>query len=195
MRHALALIAALTLAGCGGNDAPDRSEVTSGEKPDSPQVTAYDDLAAVVSANGVSAYQGKPIAFGTPRADADAAMEQAFGFPGEQGANDECGAGPMEFSQYGPLQLGFMDGRFTGWFLRESPIGGEGGKDGVVTSDGVRPGISTLSGLKGERAVRELDTTLEGEFQYETADYGTIGGFADGDTITALQAGVACTFR
>ena len=195
MRYTLALITAFSLASCGGNDASDQGEMTSEERPDSPQVTAYDDLAAVVSANGVSRYQGEPITFGAPRADVDAAMEEAFGFAGEPGSNEECGAGPMDFSQYGPLQLGFMDGRFTGWFLRESPIGGEGGKDGVVTSDGVRPGVSTLSGLKGERAVRELDTTLEGEFQYETMDYGTITGFSTGDAITGLQAGIGCVFR
>ena len=41
-----------------------------------------------------------------------------------------------------------------------------------------------------------IDTTLPGEFQYTTADYGTITGFAeDGETVTALQAGISCFFR
>jgi hypothetical protein len=94
----------------------------------------------------------------------------------------------MDFSQYGPLQLAFLDGKFAGWFLREG--------EAVATSDGVRPGVSTLDALKGERQVQELDTTLEGEFQYTTADYGTITGFADeAGNIDALQAGVSCFFR
>ena len=36
----------------------------------------------------------------------------------------------------------------------------------------------------------------EGEFEYTTADFGTITGFAeDGETVTALQAGISCFFR
>ena len=101
-------------------------------------------------------------------------------------SNPECGAGPMEFSQYGPLQIGYLDGKFAGWFLREG--------EGVVTSDGIRPG-ATIDALKGERQVRELDTTLPGEFEYTAADYGTIRGFAESGKITALQAGVSCFFR
>ena len=66
----------------------------------------------------------------------------------------------------------------------------------MVTSDGVAPGITSLESLKLERQVQELDTTLDGEFQYTSADYGTITGFADPDgTITGLAAGVTCFFR
>ena len=66
----------------------------------------------------------------------------------------------------------------------------------MVTSDGVHPGTTTLEGLKLERQVRELDTRLEGEFEYTTNDFGTITGFAeDGEKVTALQAGISCFFR
>ncbi len=40
-----------------------------------------------------------------------------------------------------------------------------------------------------------IESTLPGEFQYETADFGLIGGFSEGDRITALQAGISCNFR
>ena len=67
--------------------------------------------------------------------------------------------------------------------------------DGVTSVDGIRPGVTTLSALKGERAVREIDSTLPGEFEYTSADFGTIRGFSEGDTITALQAGLGCVYR
>ena len=197
MRFLLATVGAVALASCGGDrDAQSQGgEEQSGKRPESPLVTRYDDLAAVVDANGASPYQGRAIQFGAPREEVDTAFEQAFDSAPERSTNEECGAGPMEFSRFGPLQLGFMDGRFAGWYLQENPIGGGGAKDGVATSDGVRPGVTLLSDLKSERPVRELETTIGGEFQYETMDYGTITGFADGDGIAALQAGIGCVFR
>ena len=81
-----------------------------------------------------------------------------------------------------------MDGELRGWFLREG--------EGVATSDGIQPGTTKFEGLRLEKQVRKLDTTLEGEFEYTTADFGTITGFAeDGETVTALQAGISCFFR
>lgn len=152
-----------------------------------PLIERFDDVKIVVDANGLGAYQREPLRFGAPRDEVDAMAAEAFGEPGEKSRNEECGAGPMEFSEYGPLQIAYQDGRFAGWFLRE------GG--GVVTSDGIRPGVSTPESLKAEREVREVDTTLEGEFEYTTADFGTIRGFADEGRITALQAGLSCFFR
>ncbi|HCJ20736.1 MAG TPA: hypothetical protein DHV64_04225, partial [Erythrobacter sp.] len=102
--------------------------------------------------------------------------------------NEECGAGPMDFSQFGPLQIAYLDGSFAGWFVRAG--------EGVVTADGIAPGVTTLDALQDERQVQQLDTTLEGEFQYTTGDYGTITGFAAPDgSIDALQAGISCFFR
>lgn len=141
----------------------------------------------MLDANGLGAKGIEALNFGSTRAEVEALATQAFGEMPTKSSNEECGAGPMDFSQYGPLQVAFQDGKFAGWFLRTG--------EGVVTSDGVRPGIS-IEELRKERLVQELNTTLEGEFQYTTADYGTITGFADEDgTVTALQAGVSCFFR
>ena len=186
MKRALLIALPFALVACGG---PEDSA-----NPDEPvaDVASVDERIAdaklVVSADGVGARGSEPLRFGATREEVDAMAAQAFGSEGEESSNEECGAGPMDFSQYGPLQLAFLDGKFAGWFLREG--------DAVATSDGVRPGVSTLDALKGERQVQELDTTLEGEFKYTTADYGTITGFADeAGNIDALQAGVSCFFR
>ncbi|MEG9267998.1 hypothetical protein [Qipengyuania sp. Mu-71] len=184
IRRALLLALPLALAACGQSEpAPEPVETAS-----SAASVDLSDVLIVVDANGLGAKDAQPLRFGAPRAEVDQAIETAFGAAPGTSSNEECGAGPMEFSQFGPLQIAYMDGSFAGWFLREG--------EGMATSDGVRPGETTFADLKRERQVRELDTTLPGEFQYTTADYGTITGFAeDGETVTALQAGISCFFR
>lgn len=153
-----------------------------------PLVERFDKAVVVVDADGLGPTGTEPFRFGAQRSEVDAALEEAFGEAPVRERNEECGAGPMDFSQFGPLQVAYMDGELRGWFLRDG--------DRVVTSDGVQPGVTTLESLKLERPVRELDTTLEGEFEYTTADFGTITGFAeDGANVTALQAGISCFFR
>ncbi|MBX7499960.1 hypothetical protein K3181_00710 [Qipengyuania sp. YG27] len=183
IRKALLVALPLALAACGQSEpAPETTESAA---------PAGDPLAGVqvvVDADGLGAKGAEPLRFGAPRDEVDGAIAKALGSSPETSRNEECGAGPMDFSQFGPLQLAYMDGALRGWFLRKG--------EGVATSDGVRPGVTTLEGLKLERQVRELDTTLPGEFEYTTADYGTITGFAeDGNTVTALQAGVSCFSR
>ena len=180
MRKSLLLALPLALAACG--ETPTESE------PIAASADPVEHAKVLVDANGLGPAGAEPFRFGTARADVDAAIGDALGIAAEKSRNAECGAGPMDFSQFGPLQIAYMDGELRGWFLREG--------EGVATSDGVQPGTTTFDGLELEKRVRELDTTLEGEFEYTTADYGTITGFAeDGETVTALQAGISCFFR
>ncbi len=184
IRNAMLLALPLALAGCGS--APDQPAAEVGEQGDAAQQRIV-QARIVVNADGLSA-GGETLGFSTPRAEVDALAEQAFGAAPATSRNEECGAGPMDFSQFGPLQIAYLDGSFAGWFLRAG--------EGVVTADGIAPGVTTLDALQDERQVQQLDTTLEGEFQYTTGDYGTITGFAAPDgSIDALQAGISCFFR
>ncbi len=187
IRKTLLIALPFVLAACGEREAaPAPSEDTT-RPTTNPLVERVAGARIVVDANGLGAKGSEPLRFGSTRDEVDAVAAQAFGQPGGQSRNEECGAGPMDFSEYGPLQIAFLDGRFAGWFLREG--------EGVVTSDGIRAGIP-LDTLKSERQVQAQDTTLEGEFSYTTADYGTITGFVDeSGTITGLQAGMSCFFR
>lgn len=181
-----ALVAALPLAlvACGQSETPPTGNDRQAAAPVNERVAR---AKIVVDANGLVSKGADPLRFGARRAQVDAFARKAFGAAPETSRNEECGAGPMEFSRYGPLQLAFQDDNFAGWFLRAG--------EGVVTSDGIAPGTTTLESLKLERQVQQLDTTVEGEFQYTTAGYGTITGFAEPDgTITGLQAGVSCVF-
>ena len=182
IRKSFLIALPLALAACGQSEKPSEQEASPSSASPS-----LDGAKIVVDANGVGA-KGAPMGFGTARKDVDQTLETAFGAAPNTSRNEECGAGPMEFSEFGPLQVGYQDGKLAGWFLRSG--------EGVVTSDGIAPGVTTMEDLRVERQVQELDTTLEGEFQYTSADYGTITGFAEPDgTITGLAAGVTCFFR
>ena len=186
MKKALLFALPFALAACGsGNetsqDAAPEPEATS------PVVQRLDDIVLVVDANGAGAVGQPVMRFGTAREEVDSSLSQAYGSEPELGENGECGAGPTNFSSYGALQLAFQDGKFVGWNLGE-------GAD-VATSDGVQPGTTTLAMLKEERPVRDIDSTLTGEFEYTSADYGTIGGFSKDGKISSLHAGMNCFFR
>ena len=150
---------------------------------------------AVLDAEGVTfdspAGRTLEFEFGAPREAVDAMAMRMFGPADDVSANRECGAGPMEFSRYGPLTLNFQDDRLVGWLAREGPQ--------VVTSDGIRPG-GLMRDLRVARSARMIaGSTLKGEFDYLAADGHPIGGFAKGEgrdaTIESLYAGVNCFFR
>ncbi|MCA0977718.1 hypothetical protein LCM19_05005 [Qipengyuania flava] len=192
IRASLPFALMLALAACGsGTDAPsDKNEQSAAQVPES----RLADAKVVVDSNGLAVREGgarEAPRFGTPRGEVDALLTVAFGDQPQKSSNAECGIGPAHFSQSGPLQIAYQDGKFVGWFL------GEG--EGVVTGDGIRPGAS-MAALRDERPVQIIaDSTLEGEFQYESADYGMITGFFSGSPtegkITGLASGMTCFFR
>ena len=187
IRPLIPIVLAFAAAACSDADTIEQSGDTNAQSQAVETVDIWSDAKLAADPDGVLAKGQELRRFGSARAEVEAMATAAFGAPPEQTRNDECGVGPMDFSQYGPLQLAFQDGKFVGWFLRE------GG--GAVTSDGVAVG-SSLEALKGEREVREVNSTLDGEFVYTTKGYGQITGFADAEgTITAFAAGMTCFFR
>lgn len=199
-RLALILAAAASLASCGGAD--EAAEPAIDERPASRidrEATAVHEKIGVTArmalkSDGI-AYRvaggttGEEIGFGVGRASIERIARQQFGEPVTRSSNAECGAGPMSFSRYGPLQFNFQDGRLVGWRL-------EAGGD-LTTVDGVRPGVTDLNDLEAERAVTMVEgSTLGREFRYAAADGGEIGGFASEDgMVTSLHAGINCFFR
>ena len=192
IRRSLSLAVVLALAACGpGSETPAPEQTNSIENEIAARLSA---AKVVVDVNGLATGRGQSREaprFGSPRGEVDALLARAFGVAPEKATNNECGAGPTDFSQAGPLQIAYQDNRFVGWFA------GKG--EGVVTADGIRTGVA-MEELRKERPVQLIsDSTLDGEFQYQTADYGMITGFFQGDetdgTVTALAAGVTCFFR
>jgi len=188
------LAAALLVAGCHDRAAPAadtrvaRPSAQTKAAPLKPNraVLDYEGVTFDSPAGRTTEYN-----FGAGRAEVDALATRMFGEAADRSVNGECGAGPMEFTRYGPLTLNYQNGKLVGWLAKEGPQ--------VVTTDGIKPG-SFLRDLKVTRSVRMIaDSTLEGEFDYLAADGHPIGGFAKGKgrdaKIDSLYAGVNCFFR
>ena len=194
IRKSLSLALVLVLAACGGE--ADKPQTDPSQLDRGAAEGRLADAKVVVDSNGLAVRQGdsrEAPRFGTPRGEVDALLTLAYGAQPERSSNDECGIGPTDFSQSGPLRVAYQDDKFVGWFVGE----GKGGQ--VVTGDGVRPGTS-MAALRDERPVQIIaDSTLEGEFQYESADDGMITGFFSGSPtegkVTGLAAGMNCFFR
>lgn len=161
--------------------------------PDSPAIAATATLA--LTADGmVQSSEGETpasFAFGTPRATIEGIVERIAGAATDRSHNDECGAGPMDFTDYGALTLNFQDDSFVGWFADSGTR--------VPTVDGVLPGITRAELENGRSVTLIADSTLVGEFEYALPDGSPIGGFFDGSApesrVTALYAGTNCFFR
>ena len=184
MRCGAAIVALALLAGCERAPAP--------AKPATPAPKAA--TKAVLESDGIifDPPGGKTaeFMFGIPRIQVERVATRWLAQP-EISANGECGAGPMEFTRYGPLTLNFAQGKFVGWLAEEGPQ--------VVTADGIAPG-KMMRDLKVARAARMIPgSTLEGEFEYVAADGKPIGGFVKGAgrdaRIVSLYAGTNCFFR
>lgn len=123
------------------------------------------------------------IAFGSERQAVENAVGRALGKGGSRSSNDECGAGPMQFSTINGFTLNFQDGKFVGWNID--------GTLGLTTIDGMGVG-SNRAVLEQSRTIAMQDSTLGAEFST-----GGIGGFLDeeGDTVSMLYAGTQCFFR
>ena len=111
------------------------------------------------------------IAFDQPRAQVVAAVAAIRGEPTGTSENDQCGAGPMGFTEFGPLTLNFQQGRFVGWELSgaaDPPIEEEYGL-GIGTS---RADLEQSD--QGPATIEE--SSLGTEF-----DFGGIGGLLSSD--------------
>ena len=133
--------------------------------------------------------------FGSARADAEAAFARSTAEEPERTRNGECGAGPMDFTSYGPFQLNFQDGQLVGW---SAGIGAAA--DSYATMDGLGIG-STRAEVEERRTVTMLEgSTLGEEFVLapRREDPGIAGIFSAAGPegrVEALWAGVTCNFR
>ena len=131
------------------------------------------------------------LAFGTSRATVESLAERAIGAATERSRNEECGAGAMEFTEFGALTLNFQDGEFVGWFADEGTQ--------VPITGGFVSGITRVDLESGGSVTMIPETTLEGEFEYVSRSGEAFGGFLDGtgadSRVVAFYAGTNCFFR
>lgn len=127
----------------------------------------------------------RTIGFDTPKGATVSALTKALGRPPtEQGANDECGGGGMEFAAWGgEITAWFLDGRFAGW----------DNKGKLKTLEGVGLG-SRRADLAGVRGFQVEESTLGTEFRAGGLSGLLDSGAADAK-VTHLWGGATCVFR
>lgn len=202
MRNLLALALIASLAACKpAADKPAADEATV-DAPPMPEAKADGPAAATtaVSLDGeglrfVDKNNGKTslLAFGVPRAQAEEALARVAGKADDRSTNEECGAGPMEFTRFDAMTLNFQDGKFVGWFL-----GNENGAGEYSTMSGIGIGTTRAKAKESVSIVDVEDSTLGEEFSIGSGENVVGGMFAEpGEAakIDALFAGANCFFR
>ena len=201
MRKITTLIMIGLLAACkpAADKAPTEAEPAA---PPVPEAKADGPAAATtaISLDGeglrfIDKTSGKAslLAFGVPRAQAEEALGRVAGTLDDRSTNEECGAGPMEFTRFDAMTLNFQDGKFAGWFL-----GNEPGADQYSTPSGIAIGTTRVKAAESVTLVMAEDSTLGEEFSLGAGDNVVGGMFAapgDAAKIDALFAGMNCFFR
>ena len=201
MRKLITLAMIGLLAAC--KPAPDKTPAaTETAAPPVPAAKADGPAAATtaISLDGeglrfIDKSSGKAslLAFGVARAQAETALANVAGKEDDRSTNDECGAGPMQFTRYDAMTLNFQDDKFVGWFL-----GNEPGAAAYSTASGIAVGTTRAKAGESVSIIAVEDSTLGEEFSIGTGDNVVGGMFAapgDAAKIDALFAGVNCFFR
>jgi hypothetical protein len=175
----VALVALCSLTACGTEPAPPAGAEASAT---SAEIATG---AAVILGGGGLMTGGKALAFSTDRAEAEAALSAVLGQPDSREENGECGAGPMQFTQYpGGLTANFQDERLVGWYFDTA-------NPKVALENGITVGTERARIAASPEFMLIPESTLGEEFALGDA----VGGFIEGDKVASLYAGVNCFFR
>jgi hypothetical protein len=198
----LSLAALALLAGCSSEskdtapapDTPKQAEVAPAKPSAPPKASA----AIAVDGEGLRMFFGagedtRAILFGHDEATAITAIEKLRG-KAKRSTGEECGAGPVQFAQFGGLTLLSQDGKFGGWAINEDE------KGGISTVNGIAIGSSRASVEKAFPGVKiDVESTLGIEFYTGGNEEGGISGLLDGSgvqaKVTHLWSGLNCVFR
>lgn len=174
---AIAAISACTpgigISSAGGPDGPGQSvELASGG----------------LTTGSVGLHHSTTIDFGTPRAQVLALLRPALGAPTAGGRNADCPSGPVDFVSYGPVDLHFEDGKFSGWVIDEA------GKPDLQSYHGLSFG-DRRSDFDGDVEINVMaDSSLGTELSVNGIGVLMSGPGGSGQ-VTNLFAGTTCFAR
>ncbi|MHA6333326.1 aspartate-semialdehyde dehydrogenase [Qipengyuania sp. CAU 1752] len=173
------LAGAFALASCG-SDVPSPAEKSQAEG----QAEPVREDAVVLRGDGLAA-GAEAFLFAAGRSEVEYALVRMLGEPSGRLSNDECGAGPMDFTKFdGGLTVNFQDGSLVGWFFDQpNPAITIAGGPTVGTA---RDEVMAMSGFSA------LEESTLGE-EFAVGDQ--LGGFLDEDAVSGLYAGTNCFFR
>ena len=184
-RIAVLALLPLLLAACNNAaEAPEAAE-TAAAAPAADLMLDLQATGIVVPAQGGA--EQLDIPFGSARAAAEATIASVAGAVQSRGENAECGAGPMQMTEYARLTLNFQDNKFVGWFARapyvpELPRSEMLADPAVALVDGSTLGEEFTIGAVGGAAGSPVISGLFADVQ-------------DTAVVEALWAGTNCLFR
>ena len=189
----------LLVAACGDpvtetvDPLPSETAIAAPEAEETEGVVAAQSLTVLDTGLRLNGVAGEDLTldFGTAQTEALAALADVLGNP-EMGVNEECGAGPVQFADYGALQLNFQDESLVGWAVDDTV------SDVEITSEtglAVGDARAMVSANDGFEALE--DSTLGEEFTITagTPDATISGLFDDEGNVSDLWAGVVCNYR
>lgn len=196
MKHstcAAIVTAAVTLTACSRSGSTNASTAaTTANTVAGEPAAAEAAKPTVASAGGVQiagaglSIAGKPVAFGTPRADALKAISAGMGgAPEKQDTLDDCGPGPLASARWNKgLQVYFQADKFVGW----------SGAVDLKTAKGIGFG-SPRSALEAAYHPRIEQTSLGTEFTTDDGLSGTLESDAKDAAVGDVWAGMTCIAR
>lgn len=134
------------------------------------------------------------LSFGMDRTAVETGVSGHLGDVQGRSSNDECGAGPMDFSEFGNLTTNFQDDAFVGW-----SVGSGDGDATLTTMSGVGVGVSRKQ--MAETIIFETfdDSSIGFEFYTGGEEPGGFSGLFESEApdakITDFWAGTNCIFR
>jgi hypothetical protein len=187
MRFAILTMTALALAGCDSGEVPNPAQADR-----TPPASSVEENVVDLRVDGVAAGT-EAFYFAAGRTEVEAALTRTLGTAMNSSSNAECGAGPVEFTDFpGGLAVHFQQGRLVGWNWR-LPQDGDLQPQGTIRLSGgaVQLGSDRMAAVQTAGFAR-IDTSTLGE---EFALGPSIGGFIENDAVSMLYAGTQCFMR
>jgi hypothetical protein len=181
----------LALAACDSGEVPSPADRQNAEVQGAP-AGEVDPGLVTVRGDGLTA-GAQSFFFAAGENEVKTALTASLGQPLISGELAECGAGPMNFTNYpGGLAVNFQDGNLVGWTLH-------GPSESSQEAQSANIEVSSDAAIGTPRAEIEAvprfsvieDSTLGEEFFIS----GQVAGFIEDDAVSMLYSGVQCFFR
>ncbi|MFN3988976.1 MAG: aspartate-semialdehyde dehydrogenase [Erythrobacter sp.] len=189
MRAVLFVSLSLMLAACDSGTVPSPAE---GDSARGGGGVAVAENVVDLRPDGLAA-GSEAFYFAAGRSEVEGALARTLGEAMGRSTNAECGAGPIDFTDFpGGLAVHFQGGRLVGWNWRlpqegdSKPAGTIRLADGDVAIGSARSVAQSAPGF-----ARITASTLGEEFSLGPS----IGGFIENDAVSMLYSGTQCFFR
>ncbi len=187
MRRLWLGICAVGLAACDSGEVPTPTEQQT-LRPPSPEVATD-----AIQLNGQGLAAGaEAFYFAAGRTEVETALAGVLGDATRSVENEECGAGPMQFTDYpGGLTVNFQNGSLVGWIHRQAEDGEAAATGELSVVGDVQLGTPQADAESADGFLMIKESTLGEEFSLGD----TIGGFFEEGSVAMLYAGTQCFFR